>query len=60
MGPWDPSLMSPAYVRISWTYPLSGAVGGDPYTGPQYSGTAWTETLNVIEFSTRTKYRCVA
>jgi hypothetical protein len=28
--------------------PLSEAVGGYPYTGPQYSSIVWTVTLNVI------------
>jgi hypothetical protein len=41
LGPMDPSLMSPAYARVSSVSPKRGR-WGDPYTGPQYSGVVRT------------------
>ena len=41
MGPRDPSLMSPAYARVSSVSPKRGHWRG-PYTGPQYSGVVRT------------------
>ena len=46
-GPWDPSLLSPAYVRVLSVSPKRGRWGADPLHGTPRSGIERTETLNV-------------